>query len=49
MRNLLLSCLLGLALPFHAMAQSLDAGVVIGNESALSIAIVPMPYEGSNA
>ena len=49
MRNLLLSCLLGLALPFQAMAQSLDAGVVIGNESALSIAIVPMPYEGSNA
>lgn len=48
MRNLLLSCLLGLALPFQAMAQSLDAGVVIGNESALSIAIVPMPYEGSN-
>ena len=47
MKKILLSCLLGLALPFVAQAQSLDAGVVIGNESALSITIVPMAYEGS--
>jgi TolB protein len=48
MRNILLSCLLSLALPLQVMAQSLDAGVVVGNESALSIAIVPMPYQGAN-
>ncbi len=47
MRKILLSCLLCLLLPLNAQAQSLDAGVVIGNESALSIAIVPMPYNGS--
>ncbi len=49
MRKILLSCLFGLLLPLNAHAQSLDAGVVIGNESALSIAIVPMPYNGSKS
>jgi TolB protein len=47
MRKILLSCFLGLLLPVQAFAQSLDAGVVIGNEAALSIAVVPMPYKGS--
>jgi TolB protein len=46
MRRILMSCLLAW-LPLQAMAQALDAGVVVGNESALSIAIVPMPYQGS--
>ena len=45
MRKILITCLLAW-LPLHAMAQVLDAGVVVGNESALSIAIVPMPYQG---
>jgi TolB protein len=49
MRKILLIGLLGLVLPLLVQAQSLDAGVVIGNESALSIAIVPMAYEGSHA
>ncbi|MFZ9934650.1 MAG: Tol-Pal system protein TolB, partial [Arenimonas sp.] len=46
MRRILMTCLLAW-LPLQAMAQALDAGVVVGNESALSIAIVPMPYQGS--
>jgi len=46
MRRILMSCLLAW-LPLQTMAQALDAGVVVGNESALSIAIVPMPYQGS--
>lgn len=29
-------------------AQGLDIGLVVGNESALPIAVVPMPYQGSN-
>ncbi len=49
MRKILLICLLGLLLPHYTRAQSLDAGLVIGNESALSIAIVPMPYNGSKS
>jgi TolB protein len=49
MRKILLSSLLGLLAPLSSQAQSLDAGVVIGNESALSIAIVPMPYNGSKS
>ena len=47
MKKFLLSCLFGLVWPLQAMAQSLDAGVVVGNEAALSIAIVPMPYQGT--
>ena len=47
MRKILLSCFLGLFLPVQAFAQSLDACVVIGNEAALSIGVVPMPYKGS--
>ena len=49
MRKFLLGCLLGLALPISAGAQSLDAGVVVGNEAALSIAVVPMSYQGGKA
>ena len=47
MRNLLLSWMLCALLPVQAAAQSLDAGVVVGNEAALSIAVLPMPYTGS--
>lgn len=47
MKKFLLSCLLGLVWPLQASAQSLDAGVVVGNEAALSIAIVPMAYQGT--
>ena len=47
MKNVLLFCLLGVLLPVPASAQSLDAGVVLGNEAALSIAVLPMPYKGS--
>ena len=37
-----------LALPVAtASAQGLDAGLVVGNEAALPIAVVPMPYQGS--
>ncbi len=49
MRKVLLACVFGLLLPVFAQAQSLDAGLVIGNESALSIAIVPMSYSGSKS
>jgi TolB protein len=46
MRKILLACLLSCLSPcLHA--QTLDAGVVVGNEAALSIAIVPMPYQGA--
>jgi TolB protein len=47
MKKILLGLLLGWASPLLLQAQSLDAGVVVGNEAALSIAIVPMPYQGS--
>ena len=30
-----------------AQAQGLDNGLVVGNESALPIAVIPMPYQGS--
>ena len=30
-----------------AQAQGLDIGLVVGNESALPIAVIPMPYQGS--
>ena len=30
-------------------AQGLDIGLVSGNEASLPIAVVPMPYQGSNA
>jgi len=49
MRKILFSILLAMAHPFQAVAQSLDAGVVVGNEAAISIAVVPMPYQGSGA
>lgn len=40
---------LALLLPFgHARAQGLDIGVVTGNEAALPIAVVPMPYLGTS-
>jgi TolB protein len=48
--RLLLAVALLLAAPFltpaTAAAQGLDAGVVSGNEAALPIAVVPMPYQG---
>jgi len=37
---------LALCVPALATAQVLDAGTVIGNESALPIVVVPMPYQG---
>jgi TolB protein len=46
MRKILLGCLLACLSPW-LHAQTLDAGVVVGNEAALSIAIVPMPYQGA--
>jgi TolB protein len=40
---------LALLLPFgQARAQGLDIGVVTGNEAALPIAVVPMPYLGTS-
>ena len=54
MKRLLL-CALGLLLPASLMlstaarAQGLDIGLVSGNEAALPIAVVPMPYQGRNA
>src|SRR5687768_10243802 len=42
--RLLLS--LVLCVPALASAQVLDAGTVIGNEAALPITVVPMPYQG---
>ena len=39
---------LALLLPLSAaQAQGLDIGLVVGNESALPITVVPMPYQGS--
>src|SRR4249920_3378441 len=32
-----------------AFAQGLDIGLVVGNDSALPITVVPMPYQGSAA
>lgn len=44
----LLSLLVVLLCPIVAVrAQGLDIGLVVGNESALPIAVVPMPYLGS--
>ncbi|KFN43094.1 Tol-Pal system beta propeller repeat protein TolB [Arenimonas oryziterrae] len=38
-----------LLLPLTGLhAQGLDIGLVVGNESALPITVVPMPYQGSN-
>ena len=49
--NRLLTVLLAvLLLPFGAVkAQGLDIGLVTGNEAALPIAVVPMPYVGTQA
>ena len=47
MKRLLAILLLFLPLTI-AQAQVLDIGLVVGNESALPIAVVPMPYTGSN-
>jgi TolB protein len=39
-----------LCAPFGAaLAQGLDIGTVVGNEAALPIAVVPMPYQGGGA
>ena len=49
-RRLLSRLLLSLFLcgaPLAALAQGLDIGVVSGNEAALPIAVVPMPYQGT--
>jgi TolB protein len=49
-RRLLSRLLLSFALccsPLAVLAQGLDIGVVSGNEAALPIAVVPMPYEGA--
>jgi TolB protein len=35
--------------PIAAHAQGLDIGTVVGNEAALPIAVVPMPYQGGAA
>src|SRR5688500_14674905 len=41
---------LALCLPLPAaFAQGLDIGLVVGNEAALPIAVVPMPYQGGGA
>jgi TolB protein len=51
-RRLLSLLLLVLALiaPLStALAQGLDIGLVVGNEAALPIAVVPMPYQGGSA
>ncbi|HEX5755560.1 MAG TPA: Tol-Pal system beta propeller repeat protein TolB [Arenimonas sp.] len=49
--NRMLTVLLAvLLLPFGAAkAQGLDIGLVTGNEAALPIAVVPMPYVGTQA
>ena len=44
----LLAILLLLIPTAGVSAQGLDIGLVVGNESALPIAVVPMPYQGSN-
>jgi TolB protein len=35
------------AMSMSSFAQGLDIGTVVGNEAALPIAVVPMPYQGS--
>ena len=48
MRRFLSFLALALLLPAGLVrAQGLDIGLVTGNESALPIAVVPMPYQGS--
>lgn len=50
MKGFLVRLLLLVSLPVSvAHGQGLDAGVVVGNEAALPIAVVPMPYQGSAA
>lgn len=50
MNRLLTLLLAALLLPFGAAkAQGLDIGLVTGNEAALPIAVVPMPYVGTQA
>jgi TolB protein len=49
MRRLFTLLALALLLPFgQARAQGLDIGTVTGNEAALPIAVVPMPYLGTS-
>jgi TolB protein len=49
MRRFLCFLALALLLPIgQARAQGLDIGLVTGNESALPIAVVPMPYMGTS-
>jgi len=49
MRRFLSLLALALLLPIgQARAQGLDIGLVTGNESALPIAVVPMPYMGTS-
>ncbi|GAB2670412.1 Tol-Pal system beta propeller repeat protein TolB [Arenimonas aestuarii] len=49
MMRLLTFLALALLLPFgQVRAQGLDIGVVTGNEAALPIAVVPMPYLGTS-
>jgi len=44
----LLTFVLALGAPLApAFAQGLDIGTVVGNEAALPIAVVPMPYQGA--
>ncbi|MCM2355339.1 MAG: Tol-Pal system protein TolB, partial [Arenimonas sp.] len=49
MRRFLTFVALALLLPLgQARAQGLDIGLVTGNEAALPIAVVPMPYLGTS-
>ena len=49
MRRFLSFLALALLLPAGLVrAQGLDIGLVTGNESALPIAVVPMPYLGTS-
>ncbi|MDY0021570.1 Tol-Pal system beta propeller repeat protein TolB [Arenimonas caeni] len=49
MSRLITFLALALLLPFgQARAQALDIGLVTGNEAALPIAVVPMPYLGTS-
>lgn len=49
MKRLLSFLALALLLPLgQARAQGLDIGTVVGNEAALPIAVVPMPYLGTS-
>jgi len=50
MKRFLALVLLALAsIASPAFAQGLDVGLVVGNDSALHIAVVPMEYQGSSA